>query len=155
MGQAFYHALKSGIDFGTMYLFAHLLKMVFPLIIVAVIYLIYRRYHPKKATKLVTLEDMSFLKKWKVLTNDQIDARYILTPVFMEKIKEINRLFKGNAVDFSFFGGKLLIAIHTNKDLFETTSIFSESTDYRRVEDVVEQIYGIFAMVDLLKQQIK
>lgn len=115
-----------------------------------VIYRIYRHFHPKKATQKVVLEGLPFMKKWQVLTDNQIEARYILTPVFMEKMLEIKRLFHGKHIDFSFFGSKLLIAVHTRKNMFETTSLFVPALSYHKVREVVGQLHSIFAVVDTI-----
>ncbi len=147
-----YIFLESGLPSDWGYLYPLLIPFG-AFLFVAIIYFIYRHYNPKKATQKVVLEDLSFLRKWNVYTNNQIDARYILTPHFMEKIVEIKRLFHGHAVDFSFFGGKLLIAVHTNKDMFETTSLFRRATDYRPMAEVVEQLHSIFSVIDVIKAQ--
>lgn len=107
----------------------------------------------KKATQKVELEKIDFNKKWNVMTSDQIEARYILTPVFMEKINDVKKLFHGKNIDFGFFNSKLMIAVHTSKDLFETTSLFTPALDYVKVREVVSQLYSIFAVIDLLKEK--
>ena len=107
----------------------------------------------KKATQKVEFEKIDFNKNWNVLTSDQVEARYILTPVFMEKINDIKKLFHGKHIDFGFFDSKLMIAVHTSKNLFETTSLFTPALDYAKVREVVSQLYSIFAVIDLLKEK--
>ncbi|MBP3687380.1 MAG: DUF3137 domain-containing protein [Alphaproteobacteria bacterium] len=99
----------------------------------------------------VLLEDVLFAKKWNVTATDQIEARYILTPILMEQMLKIKKKFHGKALDFSFFDNKLLIAVHTDKDFFETTSLFVEATSYRQMEEIIEQIYMICSVADLVK----
>lgn len=128
----------------------------FPLLIFyAAIYLIYRLYkkfHPDKATQNVALEKIDFAKKWNVLTDNQVEARYILSPVFMEQIEEIKKMFHGKSIDFSFFDNKLFIAVHTTKNLFETTSLFSKALNYHKVREVVTQLHSIFSIIDILEK---
>ena len=119
-------------------------------LILGIIYMFYRRYNPKKTTQKVILEGISFLQKWKVMTDNQVEARYLLTPAFMEKMLAIKRLFKGKHIDFSFFDNKLLIAVHTRKDMFETTALFTSAKSYHKIRDVVSQIYSIFAVIDVV-----
>lgn len=126
------------------------MPMLITIFIFWLIYRIYRHYHPKIATQKVLLEGLSFMRRWSVLTDNQIEARYLLTPVFMEKMMAIKRFFHGKFIDFSFFDNKLLIAIHTRKDMFETTSLFTSALDYRRIYDVVGQLQSIFAVIDLI-----
>ena len=71
----------------------------------------------------------------------------------MEKINDVKTLFHGKYIDFSFFDSKLMIAVHTNKDMFETTSLFTPALDYFKVRDVVSQLYSIFAVIDILQEQ--
>lgn len=126
------------------------MPMLITIFIFWLIYRIYRHYHPKIATQKVLLEGLSFMRRWSVLTDNQIEARYLLTPVFMEKIMEVKHFFHGRHVDFSFFDNKLLIAVHTRKDMFETTSLFTSALNYRRIYDVVGQLQSIFAVIDLI-----
>lgn len=99
----------------------------------------------------VKLEDSVFEKKFEVFSNDQVEARYLLTTAFMERVLEVKKRFHGNKIQFSFFDNKLLFAIDTSKDMFETTSLFSTTARYGRMRDVVTQFYSIFSIIDLLK----
>jgi hypothetical protein len=119
-------------------------------LIIGISYLIIRKKYPRKATEKVALEGLPFMRRWKVLTSDQVEARYILTPVFMEKMLEVKRFFKGNNIDFSFFNNKLLIAVHTRKDMFETTSLFTPALSYHKVREVIGQLHAIFSVIDTL-----
>lgn len=134
-----------------------LLLMIIPLLIYAVIglaiYFFFKKIRKKKATKNVALEKIDFAKGWTVLTDDQVEARYILSPVFMEQIEEIKQLFHGSCVDFSFFDNKMLIAVHTRKNLFETTSLFSPALNYHKVREVVSQLHSIFSIIDILEKR--
>lgn len=109
------------------------------------------KYFNNKSKKKIYLENVVFSKKWNVEATDQIEARYLLTPAMMERILEVKKLFKGKAIDFSFFDNKLLIAVHTNKDMFESTSLFSSALRFDKVMNVIHQFYSIFAIIDLLK----
>ena len=95
----------------------------------------------------VVLEDPLFRKKWDVVSNDQIEARVVLTPRFMERIKAVKNYFHGNRIDCSFFDDKILLAVHTTKDMFETTSLFSSSLKYHKVYEVVTQMYSVFSVI--------
>ena len=124
-------------------------------IILGVTYWVWRRKNPRRATQKVALEGLSFMRRWKILTDNQVEARYILTPVFMEKMLEIKHLFHGKAIDFSFFDKKLLIAVHTRKNLFETTSLFVPALSYHKVREVISQLDSIFSVIDVITDQQK
>ena len=123
--------------------------------IISVICLLGFHKQHKKATQQVKLEEISFNKKWNVLTDNQVDARYILTPVFMEKINEVKKLFYGKHIDFSFFDNKLLLAVHTRKNMFETTTLLTPALDYHKVREVVSQLNSIFSVIDVLNSARK
>ncbi|MBR3676599.1 MAG: DUF3137 domain-containing protein [Alphaproteobacteria bacterium] len=123
--------------------------------IISVICLLGFHKQRKKATQQVKLEEISFNKNWNVLTDNQVEARYILTPVFMEKINEVKKLFYGKHIDFSFFDNKLLLAVHTRKNMFETTTLLTPALDYHKVREVVSQLHSIFSVIDVLNSARK
>jgi len=111
-------------------------------------------WHKKKGKNSlapVYLEDVVFNKKWHVRATDQTEARYLLTPALMERLLRLKKLFHGSSLDFSFFNNQLLIAVHTNKDMFETTSLFTPALRYHKVSEVISQLYSVFAVTDLIK----
>ena len=116
----------------------------------AFVYVCYSFKYKKKAKKDVVLEGIHFLRRWNVTSDNQIEARYILTPNLMENLLEIKKLFHGKHIDFSFFDNKLLIAVHTRKDMFETTSLLSSALNYNKVREVVSQLHSIFKILDIL-----
>jgi hypothetical protein len=101
----------------------------------------------------VFLEDVVFSKKWEIFADDQVEARYVLTPALMERILRVKKLFHGKRLSFGFWDNNLLIAIHTYDDMFETTSLFNSALDYGKVEEVICQLYSIFSVIDVLKIQ--
>ena len=107
----------------------------------------------KSALQNIKLEDPVFEKEWEVYATDQVEARYILTPALMERMLEIKRRFYGKSIEFSFFDNQVLIAVRTNKDMFETTSLFTPALAYHKVQEVVAQFYSVFSAVDLLLGQ--
>ena len=73
----------------------------------------------------------------------------------MEKMLLVKKLFHGYQIDFSFWENNLLIAVHTNKDMFETTSLFKSTLDYRKVQEVICQLYSVFSVIDVLKLRLE
>ena len=49
-------------------------------------------YIEKEKLQDVKLEDISFDKRFNVYTKDQVEARYLTTPTFMERLKNLLRL---------------------------------------------------------------
>ena len=99
----------------------------------------------------IKLEDSRFEKLFEVYANDQIEARYLLTTAFMERILKLQDLYKGKNLRFSFIENKLLIAISTKENMFEANSFFKSNLNKKKVDIVFEQFYTIFSIVDILK----
>jgi hypothetical protein len=68
--------------------------------------------------RLVDLEDPEFEKLFVVTSDDQVEARYILTPVFMEKLREFRARAKCN-IYLCFVNGKMFLAIETGREVFK------------------------------------
>lgn len=107
----------------------------------------------RRQNEKVCLEDVVFSKKWTVYADDQIEARYVLTPALMERMLAVKKLFHGHQIDFSFRKNNLLIAVHTNKDMFETTSLFRSTLNYGKVWEVICQLNSVFSVIDTLRLQ--
>jgi len=99
----------------------------------------------------IRLEDPKFEKIFEVYGSDQIEARRQLTPVFMERILKLKNLYGGKSIQFSFYEGKLLIAIKTNQDMFEPFSFFKTNINKPKIDTVFEQFLTIFEIINILK----
>lgn len=97
----------------------------------------------------VGLVDPKFEKTFEVFSNDQVEARYLLTPVFMERLLELETLMKGKKARAAFAGGDLLVAIEGG-NLFEPGSMFKPLADYARVEKVLKEIQSVHGVIDAL-----
>ena len=105
----------------------------------------------KKKGERVKLEDPRFEKQFEVWGTDQIEARYLLTPTFMERVVDLAKSMDEDRVELCFNGNRLLISIHVSSDHFEGGGIFTSVTDQRRVEELVNEICKIFDIIDTLK----
>ena len=83
--------------------------------------------------ELIRLEDPVFEKEFCVYGDDQVEARYILTPSLMERILTFKRKWN-TTVYLSFLDSKVYIAIRMFKNLFETR-LFKSVVDYSFMED--------------------
>lgn len=70
----------------------------------------------------IQLEDPEFQKLFTVYCEDQIAARYVLTPAFMEKIKELSQTGKGNMY-FAINGNNIVIASNVGMSLESTADL--------------------------------
>lgn len=99
----------------------------------------------------VKLEDMYFEDLFEVYSSDQIEARYLLTTAFMERMLKLSELYGGKSIQFSFNNNQLLLAIPTNQDMFEACSFFRSNVNKKKIFRVFEQFYTVFSVVDILK----
>lgn len=99
----------------------------------------------------VTLEDPRFEKQFEVYSNDQVEARYLLTPHFMERLTELAGHF-GNprGLSVAFTGSDLLIVVRSGQDRFEGGSLFKPAVERERADELLEELKLIYRIVDVL-----
>lgn len=112
---------------------------------------IFNAFNQMKGLQKVALEDSLFEKEFEVYSNDQLEARYLLTTAFMERMLKVRQAYKSNKIQFSFFDNKLLIAIDAKKNMFESTSLFRKTTDRKLIDETFEQFISVMAIIELLK----
>ncbi len=98
----------------------------------------------------VKLEASDFANKYIVYSDDQIEARYLLTPSIMERIEHLKFSFKAKYVRCSFKDNKLTIAIHTDKDMFAMGNDFKDS-DSNTFQELYDEMISVLNIVDELK----
>lgn len=98
-----------------------------------------------------TLEDVNFEKKFDVFTNDEVEARYLITPSFMERLNNLKVSFSASKVECAFYDKYLLIGLHTNKDLFSVGSLINRVNDSKPFFTMFEEILSIFKLIDYFK----
>lgn len=99
----------------------------------------------------VRLEDPQFESTFEVYSNDQIEARYLLTTSFMERLLKLEQVFHGNSIEASFYDNKLLLKIATRKDWFRSSSVFSPATFHTDMETVLTEMQTLFQIIGILK----
>jgi len=97
----------------------------------------------------VNLEDTEFNRQFSVYTTDQIEARYVLTTRFMEKLKKLKQDFSSKYIRASFKEGKLALAIQADKDLFQVGSIWKK-TDAKMYQTMFVELLSILKVADTL-----
>jgi hypothetical protein len=91
----------------------------------------YRRYG-----NLVKLEDTEFEEEFVVYSDNQITARYILSPNLMRRLLKFHREL-GKKVYLSFVNGRLHIGISINKNLFEPR-VFRTILNFQLIHEYLE-----------------
>ena len=107
----------------------------------------------KKSTSLkkVKLEDPNFEKMFEVYSDDQVEARYLLTVTFIERLKELVENFGGKSIQCCFYNNKLLMMIPIEKDMFEPGSIYEAEDFIDDSKSLLKELSLIFSIIDTLK----
>ena len=109
--------------------------------------------HIKECRKLkgVTLEDIVFNKKFMVISDDQIESRYILTPTMMENLLALEKRFNGTKI--TLVDNRMYIgAIH--KNLFELEGI--DGTNIESAFDIFyDEVEAILKIIDEIRNNNK
>lgn len=104
----------------------------------------------------IGLVDPKFEDAFEVYGSDQVLARYMLTPTFMEQLLELELSLKGKkiraAFDQDLGQGELLVAVETG-DLFEAGSMFKPLADRGRIRTIIEEINLITRIVGTLVER--
>ncbi len=96
----------------------------------------------------VKLEDPEFESKFQVFSTDQVEARYLLTPGFMNRMLEMTRLTHIRNIQFAFDDGKLYMALESSRKFFEGGGHKLDSPDY--VKNIIDDIALVFSAVETL-----
>ncbi len=99
----------------------------------------------------VKLEDIQFCRRFNVCSTSQIEARYLLTTAFMERLLNLKSAFDAKNMRCSFYGDSLMIAFSTNKDLFEIGSLFKSLEDPTSINAFYDELSSIYKMIDYFK----
>ncbi len=67
---------------------------------------------------LVKLEDPDFARNFTVYSNDQVEARYILSPALMQRLLDLRRRFD-TKLQASFVGSRVVLAVPTQLNLLQ------------------------------------
>jgi hypothetical protein len=109
---------------------------------------------PGDGLERVGLVDPTFEKIFEVYSNDQVEARYLLTPTFMERLLELENLMQGKKARAAFAEGDLLVAVEGG-NLFEAGSMFEPLATPKRARRVLDEIETVHAMIDALVEPPK
>ena len=101
----------------------------------------------------VKLEDVVFEKSFEVFSTDQVEARFILTPDFMERLLGLERTFRGKQVRCAFAGGEMFLCCE-GKNLLEAGSMYRKMDDLGRVREMLQDFAAVFLLIDAMSQRL-
>ncbi len=100
-------------------------------------------------SELVKMDNPEFEKEFVVYSDDQIEARYILTHTLMNKLLHFKKKSQ-HPLYVSFLGGKIYMAIEYNKDLFEP-SVFHSLLKYKIAMEYIQTLHLALGIVQELQ----
>ena len=100
---------------------------------------------------IITLEDPKFNKKFDVYSSDEVEARYLVTPLFMELLNNLKTVFNSKEIKCSFFDDNFMLAISTNEDIFEIGDINVPCTDMKFILQFWKELSSIYKMVEYFR----
>ena len=87
-------------------------------------------------------------EKFIIKSDDEIEAKYLTTPTFIECLDNLMASFKADTIRFSFVENKMIFEISANNRLFEIGDLYSTVLDKKQVQIFFKQIASIFLMID-------
>ena len=98
----------------------------------------------------VDMVNPEFSDTFSVWSDDQVEARYLVHPVYVERVLAVEKAFQGKNVRTLFIDGELVIAIES-EDMFESGSMHA-SEDRARVERCVDQFMTLVGLCEALNE---
>jgi hypothetical protein len=106
-----------------------------------------KRFECPSGLQPVGLEDPNFNKAFAVFGSDQVEAREILTPTFMQRLSDLESGYAGQHIRCAFSQTELLIALEA-PNRFEMGSMFSSLVERSRVETIARNLEQVFKLID-------
>jgi len=107
----------------------------------------FNRFGGGKGMQRAGLEDPKFEKIFEVYTTDQVESRYLLTPDLMQKLVDLEDVFRGGKLKAAFDGGEMLITVQGG-NLFEPGSMFKPLDSADRVQELLKDFAAVFGIID-------
>ena len=100
-------------------------------------------------TQKVNLEDPDFEKIYDIFSTDQIEARVLITPAFMNRLKKLSDEY-GRAIIVSFEKRNVNIAISSSKNWFEIP-LNEPAGKFENYRNILLELIEILSVIDALK----
>lgn len=100
--------------------------------------------------KEVKLEDPEFAKRFKIFSADEVEARCLVTTAFMKRLLNVRTSFGTKKLKCAFFNDQIMLAISTNKNLFEFGSLFKTLKNPKNIH-FFNELFSILDMIEYFK----
>lgn len=148
IGSRFFEEVTIYGNIDTSILLIGLELLAIPIVAIGCIVWIWKK---KLFLKKTELEDIEFEKKYNVQTTDEIEARYLLTPSFMERLKNIQTAFRTNNIKCAFSNDSIILAIATNKNIFEIGNLLTPLDNAKTLDIFFNELISLLILIDHFK----
>lgn len=100
--------------------------------------------------KRANMVDPEFEKLFDVYTNDQVEARWLVDPVMIEKLKGLYEEYKGDKMAAAYYDNKMLALISSKHNHFEPASLETPATDPESILSMKREIGQVLSIIDKL-----
>lgn len=97
----------------------------------------------------VRLEDPEFEEAFEVFSDDQVEARYLLQPAFMQRLLDLDRHLGSGSLVLAFSGQQVWIALKRKGDSFRFGSLF-KGYSRQGAADFLKGLADIFLLIEQL-----
>jgi hypothetical protein len=101
------------------------------------------------------LVDPEFEKSFDTFTNDQVEARYLIDPIIIERLKAVHAEYEGKDLKVSFFDQTVMIMIESKHNHFEPSCLYTPATDPESLKTMHREVVEILGFIDRLDTMIK
>lgn len=98
----------------------------------------------------IRLEDIEFENRFEAYGSDQVEARYILTPYFMQRVLALSDHSQNLPLAIAFTPGFVYLALNDSVDWFEAGSLSTELIDQKRATRLLHQLTFAFKIAEIL-----
>ncbi len=105
----------------------------------------------------VILEDPKFCRDYNVYSSDQTEARYLITPSFMERFRKLKVAFKTTDIACAFLKNKVILALDNeglsglSKNLFEIDAYSAFTDDREAINIFYNELTSVLDMAAYFK----
>ncbi|MGN7437094.1 MAG: DUF3137 domain-containing protein [Alcanivorax sp.] len=100
--------------------------------------------------KRVKLVDPKFEKIFNAFGSDQVEARFLLDPVMMEKLKDLYSKCDTGGLSASFYDNKVFIMMSSAHDHFEPAPLHISAMNEQPVLRIKKEIEDVLSIIDIL-----
>jgi len=108
-----------------------------------------QRWFPPKGLQRVGLESSQFERIFEVFGDDQVEARFLVHPVFMERLMALEAAMSGNNLHCAFDDRHLLVVVEGG-DLFEVVDVFKPLPDRESTRKGLGELQAVLNLIDAI-----